>query len=1341
MKQKVAIFLVILLTLGVLYQPKLLTVKADEENDVIVHNDFSTGVEGWQARGSVLTEKADGGVGDSAMIQVSGRTANWNGIQKSMLGTVTAGQEYEYSINVYFEGEEGTSETLKLSAQKTIEGTQGWDTIAETLVQANQWTQLIGTYTLSDLGVASECLVYVEATNPTLEFFVDEFVLRGEATVNPVTSWNYDFETDFGGWGSRTGTEKVELVDTVAHGGNSCAKVWERSQNYHGLSFNAASIMAKDKIYAIEMYVYQESGIDEEIYLTMQKKIEGTDATYTRLATAQTKSGSWTKVNTTYSYTDSGNVEELILYLEAGNVTLEFYLDDVSISTSADQVNPEIQEDLVGIKDMYKDYFSVGVAIPDSVLDNELMKQLVIKHFNSITAENSMKPEAMLDAINRGEVRFNTADRYDQFAQDNDMGLRGHTLVWHSQTPDWFFKEDFADDGDYVSREVMLERMEDYIEAVAGYYKDSSIYAWDVVNEAVDPSQPDGMRRSLWYHIIGPDFVYKAFEFARKHTEGTDIKLYYNDYSVNDISKRSAIINLLTPINEAGLIDGMGIQGHINMTFPSVSLFSETIGLFETMGLEVQVTELDVSVYENDNERMEAPTQELLIRQGYRYKQLFEMFKTHEGITNITIWGLKDDMSWLNTFPVTRNNFPLLFDKNYQAKPAYFGIVDPSQLPSLSLDYPVMAIDEAVDSIPVRMELAQEIPFYHNDKSGSMKVLWSQNKLHIQMMDQEEFLASTDAQTVTMAVAEDEDITIDLKESDLQTFTLTGDLQLDDKLVFSSEVKLLLARRMKITEAKKGQIVVDGTIDAVWSQADSIHVDTYTQNTDGATAVVKTLYSEDALYVLAIVTDDHLSKANANPWEQDSVEIFIDENRNRSDEHQADDVQYRINYMNETSNSKSTIADRFQSATSITNGGYIVEVKIPMQLGAKVAGDMIGFDVQINDDQGSDARDSMSNWYDLTGAGWRSTKAFGTLRFSSNQVIKEEQPAGNGGGSGSNPSTPTDPGTTTDTSVEIKDTTVPVALSLEVVASDIQAWLAGIDSTEVDRSEGFMITSDEIKLTLDQKTIEGIAARFSEDTNLQVDIKELQADAIEELLKDATQLNEELLDQIKNRPVYQFKLSVGDESIREFEGSVNVELPYELQDGEDPNHIVIYYIDENGEIKMMKNCYYDAATKTVRFKTTHFSLYMIDVNAGSLTEEVISEVAFLHARGFVQGRGEGQFFGDTKMTRAEAVQVFMNLSEEVTLTEGGVPLTGQEHVFDDVTSEMWFYEAVLWAREEGLVQGDGKIFRPEDAVTQEELKLMLERFSAIEGIEGGTKTLTRNEVAQLLFEYLFQSLK
>ncbi|MBN2222748.1 MAG: endo-1,4-beta-xylanase, partial [Vallitaleaceae bacterium] len=630
MKQKLAIFLVFILTLGVLYQPTLKTVKAAEDSDLLVKNDFSTGAEGWQARGATIEVVTEGGLDNSANVKVSGRTANWNGVQKDMLATALAGSAYDYSVYVYFEGEAGTNATLKLSAQKTIDGVQGWDTIAQADVEANTWTELAGTYTLANSGVASEFVVYVEATNESLEFSIDEFTLRGEATTSPTTSWTYDFETDLGIWGSRTGTEKVEIVTTLGHESTSSAKVWERSQNYHGISTNAASLFVKDKVYQIEFYVYQESGSDKEIYLTMQKKVDAEDTSYTRLATAATKSGEWTKVNTSYSYTDAGTINELVLYFEA-EVGLDFYLDDVSISTSADEVVPEIQKDLVGIKELYEDHFSIGVAIPDQALSNELMKELVIKHFNSITAENSMKPEAMLDASNRGQIRFNVSDLYDQFASENNMGLRGHTLVWHSQTPDWFFKEDFQDDGALVTREVMLERMENYIKVVAEHYKNTSVYAWDVVNEAVESSRPDGMRKSLWYDVIGPDFVYKAFEYARKYTEGTDIKLFYNDYSVNDVAKRTAIINLLTPIKEAGLIDGMGIQGHINMTFPSIGLFSETIGLFEDMDLEVQVTELDVSVYENDNERMETASEELLIRQGYRYKQLFDMFKTHEG--------------------------------------------------------------------------------------------------------------------------------------------------------------------------------------------------------------------------------------------------------------------------------------------------------------------------------------------------------------------------------------------------------------------------------------------------------------------------------------------------------------------------------------------------------------------------------------------------------------------------------------------------------------------------------------------------------------------------------------
>lgn len=859
-------------------------VAVSEEVIELFTNDFEVDKEGWTNRGDARIElsSAQASTGSMSML-VNGRTQNWEGAQYDALDKLEGNQSYRFKVYVYFEGDAGTKEAIKLTTQQTVDGSQGWDTVAEVEVEAGQWTLLEGDYNLVTTGSITEYLPYIEAANADLAFYVDDFSLSSVGSGGPPVaqgSWGgivSDFENEDHGWLPRMGGETLTLVD-VAHNGNKSLQVRDRAQPYEGIKIPLLDKMVTNESYDIEAWVYQESGSSKEIIMTMAKD-EGSP-TYTRLGGANTTSGEWAKISTTYTLVENGTITDLTLYFEADNVDLVFNLDDVTIKPAGPVVTKEVQMDLPSIYKAYEDHFSVGVAIGDQFLRDSQMKDLIGLHFNSITAENSMKAGPMLDDSSRGDVYFLMADQYNAYAKKIDAGLRGHALVWHQQTPDWFFKEDFSDDGALVTRDVMLERVDAYIEKVAGRYNDSSLYAWDVVNEAIDENQPDNMRRSLWYEVIGPDFVEKVFESARKHTQGSDVQLFYNDYSVvSSKKKRMAIYDLCMDLKAKGLIDGVGLQSHISIFGPGANEFAETIQLFGEAGLDVHITELDISVYENDSQTFEEVPEELLISQAYAYKELFEVFVEYsEYVSNVTVWGLLDSQSWLNYFPITRKNWPLIFDGQYQAKYAYYGLTDPSKLP------------EAVNLVTLRE------PAYE-------------------------------------------------------------------------------------TVAKKGTPTIDGTVNDSWSDSNVINVNEFLQGESGATAKIRTMYDESYLYVLAEVTDTTPNNVSENPWEQDSIEIFIDEDFARSSIYEDDDVQYRVSMDNVVSLNGGPEVSKFISKTSTTDTGYVVTMSIPFLEGSKSGGSKIGFDVQVNDDQGSGKRDAFTKWNDITDNGWKSTEGFGTLIF------------------------------------------------------------------------------------------------------------------------------------------------------------------------------------------------------------------------------------------------------------------------------------------------------------------------------------------------------------------------
>jgi endo-1,4-beta-xylanase len=315
-------------------------------------------------------------------------------------------------------------------------------------------------------------------------------------------------------------------------------------------------------------------------------------------------------------------------------------------------------------------HFLVGAAVNPRTI--ELQGDLLPKHYNSVTAENEMKFASVHPEEHR--YTFDDADRVAAYAKANGMGVRGHTLVWHNQTPNWVFEDG---KGGAVDRETLLARMKAHIDTVVSRYK-GDIYAWDVVNEAVSDSGEELLRPSKWLDIIGEDFIAKAFEYA--HAADPKALLFYNDYNESDPAKREKIYALVKSLLDRGVpIHGVGLQAHWSIHHPSVDHIRQAIERYASLGLKLHITELDVSVFAHDDRRTDlaAPTEEMLERQAERYKQFFQIFKDYSDvISSVTFWGAADDYTWLNDFPVKgRKNWPFLFDGNHEPKRSYWEVV------------------------------------------------------------------------------------------------------------------------------------------------------------------------------------------------------------------------------------------------------------------------------------------------------------------------------------------------------------------------------------------------------------------------------------------------------------------------------------------------------------------------------------------------------------------------------------------------------------------------------------------------------------------------------------------
>lgn len=360
------------------------------------------------------------------------------------------------------------------------------------------------------------------------------------------------------------------------------------------------------------------------------------------------------------------------------------------------------------LKDVYLGKFQIGAALGERYMvkpysRNEEALRLLRREFNCVTAENLMKPSYLRPAP--GEFNFDRSDEFVKLAKRMDLDVVGHVLVWHSQTPKWFFQDA---EGQPISRDALIQRMRKHIHTIVNRYQ-GHIQYWDVVNEAVDvrrvvneeePFKPDGstnyvneafFRESEWLNIIGEEFIELAFRFA--HEADPKAELIYNDYSMTVKCKVDFVAErIVRPLKKKGVkIHAVGMQGHWHVDRPSVEEIDYAIQTLSDERVRVHITELDLDVLpraygymgadvntqfelrdELDPYRDGVPD-EVLIRQAERYREIFDLFLKHKRtIERVTFWGISDGDSWKNDFPVRgRTSYPLLFDREYNPKPAY----------------------------------------------------------------------------------------------------------------------------------------------------------------------------------------------------------------------------------------------------------------------------------------------------------------------------------------------------------------------------------------------------------------------------------------------------------------------------------------------------------------------------------------------------------------------------------------------------------------------------------------------------------------------------------------------
>lgn len=727
--------------------------------------------------------------------------------------------------------------------------------------------------------------------------------------------------------------------------------------------------------------------------------------------------------------------------------TVEVERIEVVVDTTPEEQKPQkgVEYDIVDLRDpvtaLMGDDFIIGTAASYDEFADELDMELVFKHFNGVTLGNELKPDSMLKAsapivtyeLNGEEVPFpelsfsTPESRLDLFVDwnenhpDKQIKIRGHVLVWHSQTPEFFFHEDYDTSKPLVTPEVMNKRLEIYIREVAQHFTGegskyaSLFYGWDVVNEAISDSTGtyrNGSENSAWWRVYNSqEFITNAFVYANRYMPA-NIALFYNDYNETGATKMGGICQLLRDVKATpgARIDGMGMQGHYQIANnqPSMEQFKTAARAYAEIVDQVQVTELDFKGASSAKDE----------RLAERYKAVYDTIRRlrAEGVnfTGMTIWGVTDKHSWLQT---ANNNgggsngsskqYPLLFDDYYKAKDCFWALVNAGELE------PEIKTVTLVQNANGDLLAGNRYEF----EGGAFYPLWSEDGIdvHVEVEDDtyddlDSFTVYTDdgngINSVTVTRTDSNivkggywaNVHIDVDTEALMANQVKLDVTVNDNgTVYAfADTTLKQAESSKyyaetvvkpLLAVKEGTPVVDGDADdAVWATTKEFPVSI--NNGAKAEATAKLLWDEENLYVLVDVKDDVLNKDASDAWEQDSLEIFIDENNHKSGSYEADDKQYRINYENAHSfNGTKCVEENVESAVTITEDGYVVEAAFKWTDIEPVLGAKVGLDLQVNDANETGKRIGTLNWADKTGNGWSSTEVFGTILLSEGEDV------------------------------------------------------------------------------------------------------------------------------------------------------------------------------------------------------------------------------------------------------------------------------------------------------------------------------------------------------------------
>jgi endo-1,4-beta-xylanase len=653
--------------------------------------DFEDGsTQSWFPFGSpTVANAADIGFTGTHSLKTTGRTASFMGPGLNLL-TVPAplakGATYQVTLSVRMVAGEPAS-NLQATVQRTpTGGSASFDFVASTANVTDQaWVTMTGLYSFATDN--STLILYVQTQSGNASYYIDAVSITQVAPpAGPpanTTGASSTFESNTPeGWTPHFGIGAVTPTTADAHSGTASLLASGRSGSFAGPAYDVTNVMFNGSRYVVSLWAKMAPGqADEQLRVSLDRKLGTATETFHQVVGNTTvTAGAWVRLQATYDQALANS--SLILYVESASGTSPFYIDDFSVT----YVPPAVPEsDIPSVWQTWSDYFPVGAAVLPADISGQ-PGVLLARHFNSLTSGNDMKWDATEPS--EGKFTFTQADAQVAFARANDMRVRGHTLIWHNQTPAWVFTDATGNPMTATpeNRALLIQRMQNHIQAVMSHFG-GDVPTWDVVNEAIDPSQADGYRRSPWFDIVGPDYIAIAFQAAR--AANPTAKLYLNDFDTTNPVKRDLLLGIVRDLKSKGVpVDGVGHQMHSNIEYPSPQSLIDAVTLFDAAGVESSITELDVSIYSGS-----FPTpftvytdipQSRHVAVGYSYKGFFQALKQLKGkIASVTIWGTSDDKTWLNSG--SQIDAPLLFDPSLKKKAAYWGVVDPLQLPGADL--------------------------------------------------------------------------------------------------------------------------------------------------------------------------------------------------------------------------------------------------------------------------------------------------------------------------------------------------------------------------------------------------------------------------------------------------------------------------------------------------------------------------------------------------------------------------------------------------------------------------------------------------------------------------------